>query len=320
MALPTKTNNMYGFANYNPETYDNGGKGSGNFGHAGRKGEVGGSAPKGSGGGSESDKSTKPKGETGPDTDYEAVAEATMLRDSTDPEYMSDKHKMLCDIADTLYNADIGPEYLKPEYKELYDEMGKDYWKKVMEDMSAIDSQLTSPSKEKELQEAYAERVKEGKGSSSEGGTIKPNQKSDGTMVDGKGATMPKGSYLDKDGKYHSAYEDKKSFDYDGDTFIVDSNKRGATTKDGKRSIMFPDETLYAREQMYKDYARKLKAGTLSQNDYNNLMSMAWATSRMVGMFSDSSHNKQAERLLENLSQLTSEAQRAMAGRPEKEI
>ena len=31
--------------------YENGGKGSGNFGHAGRPGEVGGSAPEGSGGG-----------------------------------------------------------------------------------------------------------------------------------------------------------------------------------------------------------------------------------------------------------------------------
>lgn len=44
MALPIKTNNQYGWAHIE----ENGGKGSGNFGHAGRPGEVGGSAPSGS--------------------------------------------------------------------------------------------------------------------------------------------------------------------------------------------------------------------------------------------------------------------------------
>lgn len=43
MPLPIKINNMYGFANIEL----NGGKGSGNFGHAGRPGEIGGSAPQG---------------------------------------------------------------------------------------------------------------------------------------------------------------------------------------------------------------------------------------------------------------------------------
>lgn len=44
MALPIKTNNQYGWAHIE----ENGGKGSGNFGHSGRPGEVGGSAPSGS--------------------------------------------------------------------------------------------------------------------------------------------------------------------------------------------------------------------------------------------------------------------------------
>lgn len=44
MALPIKTNNQYGWA----QIEENGGKGSGNFGHSGRPGEVGGSAPSGS--------------------------------------------------------------------------------------------------------------------------------------------------------------------------------------------------------------------------------------------------------------------------------
>ena len=45
MGLPIKINNQYGFANMELEL--NGGKGSGNFGHQGRPGEVGGSAPEG---------------------------------------------------------------------------------------------------------------------------------------------------------------------------------------------------------------------------------------------------------------------------------
>lgn len=46
MALPTKVNNQYGFAHIE----ENGGRGSGNFGHAGRPGQIGGSG-KGYGGG-----------------------------------------------------------------------------------------------------------------------------------------------------------------------------------------------------------------------------------------------------------------------------
>lgn len=77
---------------------------------------------------------------------YDAVSVATMLRDYIDPEYVSDEHKRLCDIADSLYNLPIpvdkwndNPEY---NYKALYYEYGEEYWQKVLQDMSAIDSQL----------------------------------------------------------------------------------------------------------------------------------------------------------------------------------
>lgn len=77
---------------------------------------------------------------------YDAVSVATMLRDYTEVDYVSDEHKRLCDIADSLYNLPIpvdkwedNPEY---NYKALYYEYGEEYWQKVLQDMGAIDSQL----------------------------------------------------------------------------------------------------------------------------------------------------------------------------------
>ena len=101
----------------------NGGSGSGNFGHSGRPGQRGGSG----------------KGTGAIDTD--SVAMGTMLRDHIDmsKEYKDEEHRKLCDIADSLYNADIGPEHFKPEYKELYDKYGKEYFDKVLDKMASID-------------------------------------------------------------------------------------------------------------------------------------------------------------------------------------
>lgn len=77
---------------------------------------------------------------------YNAVSVATMLRDYITPEYASDEHHRLCDIADSLYNTNIpvdkwndNPEY---NYKALYYKYGEEYWQKVLQDMGAIDSQL----------------------------------------------------------------------------------------------------------------------------------------------------------------------------------
>lgn len=91
--------------------------------------------------------------------DYEKVSMAVILRDITTPKYINKKHEMLVDIADTLYNADISPEYLKPEYKQLYEEQGAEFWDKVMQDISAIDSQLQGH--ENELVEDYNTIIKE---------------------------------------------------------------------------------------------------------------------------------------------------------------
>lgn len=120
----------------------NGGKGSGNFGHYGRPGEVGGSA-------------SSPSAGVGIDTGL--VAKGTMLRDYIDMEgeYMSDEHHKLCDIADSLYNADIGPEQFKEEYKELYEKYGKEYFDKVLEEMGDIDYNTRTTADEAKLLEQY---------------------------------------------------------------------------------------------------------------------------------------------------------------------
>lgn len=92
---------------------------------------------------------------------YQLVSEGAILRDYIDPAYANKEHKMLVDIADFLYGANLGAEYLKPEYKELYDEYGPDYWSDVLKDMSAIKSQLTSREKAYELEEEYRAMVEE---------------------------------------------------------------------------------------------------------------------------------------------------------------
>ena len=77
---------------------------------------------------------------------YQAVSMAVIIRDIADLKpwhYLNDEHKDLVDIADFLYNANLGAEYLKPEAKALYDEYGKDYFREVLKDAAAIDSQLT---------------------------------------------------------------------------------------------------------------------------------------------------------------------------------
>lgn len=86
---------------------------------------------------------------------YTLVAEGAMLRDSQEVKYMNDEHHMLTDIADFFYNANLGAEYLKPEYRELYDRYGKDYFHKVLHDMDAIDSQIGSPVDYEDLAEEY---------------------------------------------------------------------------------------------------------------------------------------------------------------------
>ena len=91
---------------------------------------------------------------------YQAISIPVILRDWTtlnDGDYFSRKHQKLVDIGDTLYNDGMEmAEYLKPEYKELYEEFGEAFWKQVVEDAAAIDSQM-SREKVEELDQEYTD-------------------------------------------------------------------------------------------------------------------------------------------------------------------
>ena len=78
---------------------------------------------------------------------YTLVSMAAMLRDYGDPVYINETHEKLTNLADGLYHAGFTIEeyaqFLKDEYKPIFNEYGKDYFEKVIEDMAAIDTQLT---------------------------------------------------------------------------------------------------------------------------------------------------------------------------------
>lgn len=96
---------------------------------------------------------------------YTLVSMAAILRDHDDPNYLNDEHYNLTSIADYLYNSADGafsdhPEdNLLPEFKVLFDKYGKAYFDKVLDDMYALDSQLTSDAKVQELIDDYNDRL-----------------------------------------------------------------------------------------------------------------------------------------------------------------
>ena len=91
---------------------------------------------------------------------YQAISIPVILRDwddLADNEYYSPTHKKLVDIGDTLYNMGMEMvDHLKPEFKKLYDEYGEAFWKEVIKDAAAIDSQM-SEDKVKDLKEELVE-------------------------------------------------------------------------------------------------------------------------------------------------------------------
>lgn len=96
---------------------------------------------------------------------YQLVSMAAIIRDFDDPEYLNDEHYKLTSIADYLYNSADGafsshPEdNLLPEFKAVFDQYGADYFKKVTDDMYAIDGQVTSAAKANELLADYMDRL-----------------------------------------------------------------------------------------------------------------------------------------------------------------
>ena len=89
----------------------------------------------------------------------ELISEGAILRDHISPGYISLLHEKIVDIADSLYNIGAGIiKSFKCEYAALYNFFGSDYFKKVIEDMQAIDNQLTSDCKVAELIASYNDR------------------------------------------------------------------------------------------------------------------------------------------------------------------
>lgn len=101
------------------------------------------------------------KASASPKIPYTLVSMAAILRDHIDPEYKNTEHEQLTDIADSLYNVGRSMvDEFKAEYKELYDKYGADYFDKVIEDMRALDDQVTSDAKVEELLADYEDRLK----------------------------------------------------------------------------------------------------------------------------------------------------------------
>ena len=94
------------------------------------------------------------------DYPYQIVSMAAILRDYIKPEYVGKFHEKLVDIADSIYNvgSSVIDDFL-PEYKEIYDRFGKDYFDLVLKDMRALDGQITSNAKVEELLADYEDRI-----------------------------------------------------------------------------------------------------------------------------------------------------------------
>lgn len=91
---------------------------------------------------------------------YQAVSIGAILRDYEKPQYASEEHKRLVDIADSLYNINIpvsewgdNPEF---NYKDLYYSYDQEFWDLVLRDMGAIDSQISDHNID-DLREEYKE-------------------------------------------------------------------------------------------------------------------------------------------------------------------
>lgn len=128
-----------------------------------------------------------------------------------------------------------------------------------------------------------------GKGSGNFGHSGRPGEV--GGSGNGSGETISK----KKDTSFHSRHEGKNApFDYDGDTFYPDKDGRGATTKDGKRTIMFPDEVLYARQQIVDNWKKE----GLTETSYEHAKELYFKTKKDSTITDqDSRDKKHATRL-----------------------
>ena len=80
---------------------------------------------------------------------YNLVSSFVILRDyaTLDDAYVDEEHKILVDIADTMFNVNLPAKYMYdqmlPEYKSVYDKYGSSYFDKVLRDTIALNSQIS---------------------------------------------------------------------------------------------------------------------------------------------------------------------------------
>lgn len=77
---------------------------------------------------------------------YDLVSSFVILRDyaNLDDDYINEEHRMLVDVADSIYNADISVSDMSKKYQDIYKKYGKSYFDKVLRDIRALDTQATS--------------------------------------------------------------------------------------------------------------------------------------------------------------------------------
>ena len=145
---------------------------------------------------------------------YTLVSMAAILRDYTDMSewYKNDLHEKLTDIADSLYNVGITPDEFKTEYKELYDQYGKAYFDKVLDDMYALDGQLTSDDKIQELFDDYADRLDGVKASTKVTASRHWREKTECKTKNGKITRMQNISSIFNDVDYYILYDANGKF------------------------------------------------------------------------------------------------------------
>lgn len=87
------------------------------------------------------------KASTSGNIPYDLVSMLVALRDYIsidDTDYINDEHRMLVDVADSLYNAGITVAEMSPEYQAVYNKYGKDFFDLVLDDVAALDTQITA--------------------------------------------------------------------------------------------------------------------------------------------------------------------------------
>ena len=96
---------------------------------------------------------------------YDLVSELVILRDYADTSeaYLNEEHKLLVDLADGLYNngwIDEIVSKMKSTYPEIFDKYGDDYFELILDDCSAIDSQIR-PNNVQDLIDEYTAKADE---------------------------------------------------------------------------------------------------------------------------------------------------------------